>query len=290
MREPARGFGRRAAIARFGAAARAGRPLARAWRRKRTAYAAPAGLLHFVANSHWLADQARQSSLVAGYPVSVIHLCLDLDVFRPLDRRVARDVLRIPPDCRVVCFAAAGVDNERKGMRSWSRPWPPCNPNPSCSRGPGISAGVGGLAAPAPGQRLQRAPPGAGLRRGRPVRHAFFGRGLWTDRPGSDRLRHTGRGLCSGRHSRYVRHESTGLLVPVGDGAGVSGSPRPPALECGSSRGTRPGGPRRPRRSSPTSATPALYQELYTELLKRSGRSVARNSFGASSVTRNLFR
>lgn len=41
--------------------------------------------LHFVSPSQWLADCARQSSLLKHFPVTVIPNCLDVDAFRPLN-------------------------------------------------------------------------------------------------------------------------------------------------------------------------------------------------------------
>lgn len=53
------------------------------WEKKRKLYE---GLdLHIVSPSQWLADCAKQSSLFAGCPVSVIPNCLDVDAFRPLN-------------------------------------------------------------------------------------------------------------------------------------------------------------------------------------------------------------
>ena len=87
------------------------------WERRRDAFTArPKGKLHFVADSHWLAAEAKKSSLLTDMPVSVIHYGLDTQVYRPLDRAFARSVLGIPPDAPVVAFAAASVDDNRKGM------------------------------------------------------------------------------------------------------------------------------------------------------------------------------
>jgi glycosyltransferase involved in cell wall biosynthesis len=42
--------------------------------------------LHIVSPSQWLADCAKQSSLLGQFPVEVIPNCLDVDSFRPLDK------------------------------------------------------------------------------------------------------------------------------------------------------------------------------------------------------------
>lgn len=55
----------------------------RIWEKKKKLYE---GLdMHIVSPSRWLADCARQSSLLGGFPVSVIPNCLDIDAFRPLE-------------------------------------------------------------------------------------------------------------------------------------------------------------------------------------------------------------
>lgn len=55
----------------------------RIWEKKKKLYE---GLdLHIVSPSRWLADCARQSGLLGGFPVSVIPNCLDIDAFRPLE-------------------------------------------------------------------------------------------------------------------------------------------------------------------------------------------------------------
>ncbi len=85
--------------------------------RKRSSYnGRPTQKLCFVADSHWLGEQARQSTLLKGARVEVIHYGLDLAVFRPLSPIFGREALRIPLDRCVVGFAAADIANTRKGM------------------------------------------------------------------------------------------------------------------------------------------------------------------------------
>ena len=71
--------------------------------------------IHFVADSHWLAQKARSSSLLRSFSVSVIHYGLDTNIFRPLDRTLARQALGIPVDRNVLMFAADSIEDERKG-------------------------------------------------------------------------------------------------------------------------------------------------------------------------------
>lgn len=72
--------------------------------------------IHFVANSEWLAGEAKKSSLLKDFPLSVIHYGVDTDIFRPTDRAAARQSLGIPLGNPVVAFAAASVSNPRKGF------------------------------------------------------------------------------------------------------------------------------------------------------------------------------
>jgi len=112
------------------------------WERRQAVFGGrPEGKLHFVANSHWLADKARKSSLLAGLPVSVIHYGLDTEVYRPLDRAFARSVLGITSGTPVVSFAADAANDKRKGIHhlieaimgmptkpfllTWGRDFPP---------------------------------------------------------------------------------------------------------------------------------------------------------------------
>lgn len=88
------------------------------WRRKRASYLSrPQHKLCFVADSHWLASQAKRSSLLAGQRVEVIHYGLDLAVFKPLDQTLARTALGIEHQGPIAAFTAADLNNERKGIR-----------------------------------------------------------------------------------------------------------------------------------------------------------------------------
>lgn len=75
------------------------------------------GNLHFVADSQWMAGEARKSSLLKEFPVAVIYYGINTEVFRPLNRSAARDALAIPYGAQVVGFAADSVSDERKGIR-----------------------------------------------------------------------------------------------------------------------------------------------------------------------------
>ena len=72
--------------------------------------------VHVVADSDWLAEEARQSSLLGGFPVSTIYYGLDTAVFAPRGRAAARRALGIPEGARVVLFVADSVEDRRKGL------------------------------------------------------------------------------------------------------------------------------------------------------------------------------
>jgi glycosyltransferase involved in cell wall biosynthesis len=88
------------------------------WLRKdRALRALQPGRMHLVATSRWIAGEAKRSSLLGRFPVTIIPNGLDPDVFRPLDKHFSRDVLNIPRDVPVVLFAADSAAQRRKGFR-----------------------------------------------------------------------------------------------------------------------------------------------------------------------------
>jgi glycosyltransferase involved in cell wall biosynthesis len=83
------------------------------WKRKHRAWHTP---IHIVAPSRWLAACARESALMRNWPVSVIPYALDLQQFQPWPKTVARQVLGLPQDMRLVLFGAIGGGKDpRKG-------------------------------------------------------------------------------------------------------------------------------------------------------------------------------
>ncbi len=88
------------------------------WRRKSDSYKnLGQDQLHIVSPSRWLDKEVRRSSLLSRFQCSVIPYGLDTEVFAPREQRVAREILRIPSDARVVLFVANGVNDPRKGLR-----------------------------------------------------------------------------------------------------------------------------------------------------------------------------
>lgn len=86
----------------------------RLWRRKRELLS-PLPII-IGASTCWAIARTNESSLFRGHRIESIPLALDTELFRPIDRRIAREVLRIPQDKRVIFFAAYATDRPQKGM------------------------------------------------------------------------------------------------------------------------------------------------------------------------------
>jgi glycosyltransferase involved in cell wall biosynthesis len=86
------------------------------WLRKQVAYEHLArNKVTLVTPSRWLASEVRQSALMARFPIQVIPYGLDTECFKPRDREIARDLLEIPPDAKVLLFIAHITNNQYKG-------------------------------------------------------------------------------------------------------------------------------------------------------------------------------
>ncbi len=92
-------------------------PARQGFQRRRVAYERNRQRLRFVADSHWLAEAARSSALLANFDVKAVHYGIDTDVFKPQESAGSRQQLGIPEDSIVIGFSAADVSNPRKGMR-----------------------------------------------------------------------------------------------------------------------------------------------------------------------------
>jgi glycosyltransferase involved in cell wall biosynthesis len=72
--------------------------------------------LHLVGTSRWIAGEAKRSALLGGFPATIIPNGLDVEEFRPRDRAFSRDFFNLPPDAKIVLFAADSSDTVRKGF------------------------------------------------------------------------------------------------------------------------------------------------------------------------------
>jgi glycosyltransferase involved in cell wall biosynthesis len=86
-------------------------------KRKMRAYdALPLSRIRFVAPSHWLAGEARRSSLLRQASISVIPYALDTEIFKPENRERSRRDLGVPEGAKVLLFVADSVEEKRKGL------------------------------------------------------------------------------------------------------------------------------------------------------------------------------
>lgn len=69
-----------------------------------------------IAANSWAAERIGRSSLFGDHPVSRIPVPIDSKIFRPMEQTVARDILQIPQDKKILFFGAYGLDDVRKGM------------------------------------------------------------------------------------------------------------------------------------------------------------------------------
>lgn len=85
------------------------------WGQQRKQRAFRESEIHLVALSRWMEREARKSQTLEGLPVTVIPPGIDLDVFHPLDPAAARRQLHLPPEDKIILFAAIDPSEARKG-------------------------------------------------------------------------------------------------------------------------------------------------------------------------------
>ena len=84
------------------------------WKKKHKHWTSPR---HLVAVSQWLADCVTSSSLLSEWPVSVIPNPIDTNLWKPIRKTIARELLNLPTDKAIVTFGAmGGAKNSRKGF------------------------------------------------------------------------------------------------------------------------------------------------------------------------------
>jgi len=84
------------------------------WRLKRRVYAR--SRLTLVVPSRWLLELVRASPLLVRFPVHHIPHGVDASIFSPGPREEARSRLGLPPGRQIVFFAAADLEERRKGL------------------------------------------------------------------------------------------------------------------------------------------------------------------------------
>ena len=71
-----------------------------------------------VAPCRWLADCVRNSSLLKNKRVEVIPNGIDTAIYKPVGKKVARDIIGLPQEKKLVLFGAiGGLNNPRKGFK-----------------------------------------------------------------------------------------------------------------------------------------------------------------------------
>lgn len=84
------------------------------WKRKVEHWKQP---IHIVAPSNWLAKCARESIIMRDWPIDVIHNAIDTDKWKPIEKKIARQLLKLPLDAPLLMFGAlGGVVDLRKGF------------------------------------------------------------------------------------------------------------------------------------------------------------------------------
>jgi len=73
--------------------------------------------IFLVPSSNWLGEKAAHSVLLQGHPMNVIHTGLNLNIFKPIQQRLARNILNLPQNRKLVLFGSLhGTADERKGF------------------------------------------------------------------------------------------------------------------------------------------------------------------------------
>ncbi|MGC9502627.1 glycosyltransferase family 4 protein [Baaleninema sp.] len=84
----------------------------RVWKRKQKAWRD--ANLTVVTPSTWMSDCVKASSLFRNRRVETIPFCLDTQVYRPIDRTVARNILQLPQNKQLVLFGALSATADRR--------------------------------------------------------------------------------------------------------------------------------------------------------------------------------
>jgi len=73
--------------------------------------------LRIVTPSHWLAKCAESSALFANLAIEVIPYGLDLGIYKPINRQLARQILNLPLNSKLILFGAmSATSDRRKGL------------------------------------------------------------------------------------------------------------------------------------------------------------------------------
>ena len=83
------------------------------WKRKKKSWKNP---INIIATSNWMAECAKKSSLMSDWPIHLIPYPINLKEWFPVEKIVAREILRIPVNKKIILFGAInGTRDIRKG-------------------------------------------------------------------------------------------------------------------------------------------------------------------------------
>ena len=119
------------------------------WERKRQVFERMRpSRFRIVAPSRWLQGEAQRSSLLRRFSCSVIPYGVDTEVFAPRDGLVARQILEIPADAKVILFLSDDIHVPRKGFHLLAEALAGVPPGTNMfllSMGAGSAPGIPGL-------------------------------------------------------------------------------------------------------------------------------------------------
>ena len=73
--------------------------------------------VQFVTCSNWLAGEAKKSCLLSKSSVTAVPNPIEIDVYKPVDKALARRSLNLPADKMFILFGTMTLKEERKGFR-----------------------------------------------------------------------------------------------------------------------------------------------------------------------------
>lgn len=72
----------------------------------------------FLANSSWMLKQAQKNKIINKHSVRLVHYPLDHGIWRPIEKKIARNILNLKGNNKYILFGAIGGDRDhRKGFK-----------------------------------------------------------------------------------------------------------------------------------------------------------------------------
>ena len=73
--------------------------------------------MQIITCSNWLANKARESSLLKDFSIKAIPNPIDTSIFHPKDKPKLREQMGLPQNKKLILFGAANIMDERKGLK-----------------------------------------------------------------------------------------------------------------------------------------------------------------------------